>query len=168
MESCEICGFAWESVAEAEIAARMTRGATSIASILRDHAAIAGRRPEPMRWSILEYAAHVRDVLLHVRDRLIIGLIEDNPEFKPLYRDQRVDLGLYAADTVAVVGAELPMAAELFARTLAAVNTEQFDRPCQYVYPSPATRSLRWMCQQVVHEIEHHLGDIEVNIENLS
>jgi hypothetical protein len=27
---------------------------------------------------------------------------------------------------------------------------------------------LRWMCQQVVHEIEHHLGDIEVNVTNLA
>jgi hypothetical protein len=143
----------------------MIAGSNSIAAVVREHANTATIRPEPDRWSILEYAAHVRDVLLHVRDRLIIGLVENDPEFKPLYRDHRVDLHLYAADTPAVVADELEMAAQLFARTLAAVSSEQFERPCQYVYPSPATRSLRWMCQQVVHEIDHHGGDINANLE---
>ena len=167
METCEICGFAWESVAEHEIATRMTNGANEIATIVREHAASASRRPEPTRWSILEYAAHVRDVLLHVRDRLVIGLVEDNPTFKPLYADRRADLHLYAADTWPVVADELDMAAALFARTLAPLSSAQLDRACQYAYPAPATRSLRWMCQQVVHEIEHHRGDIINNIESL-
>lgn len=165
VETCEICGFAWESVAESELAQRMISGSNSIAAEVREHVLTATIRPEPNRWSILEYAAHVRDVLLHVRDRLIIGLIENDPEFKPLYRDHRVDLQLYAADTPAVVANELEMAAQLFARTLSAVSSEQFDRPCQYVYPSPATRSLRWMCQQVVHEIDHHAADINSNAQ---
>lgn len=46
------------------------------------------RRPSPDRWSANEYAAHVRDVLLTIRDRLVIGLVEDNPRFKPVYRDE--------------------------------------------------------------------------------
>lgn len=167
MEACEICGFVWESVSENKIAPRISSGANSIAAAIRENAATANVRPEPTRWSILEYGAHVRDVLLHVRDRLIIGLVEDNPAFKPLYRDQRVDMHLYAADTPSIVTNELGMAAALFARTFNATSSEQLDRPCQYVYPTESTRSLRWMGQQVVHEVEHHQGDIAENIRTL-
>lgn len=109
---------------------------------------------------MLEYAAHVRDVLLHVRDRLVIALVEDDPEFKPLYRDERVDLGLYAGDEWPVVRDELSMAAALFARTFARLPAGALTRPLQYAYPVPATRTVLWMAQQVVHEVEHHASDI--------
>lgn len=164
MEACEICGFAWESVGDDDIPTRIVEGATFISEVLRSKSASVVVRPTPDRWSTLEYAAHVRDVLLHVRDRLVIGLSEDNPEFKPLYREERVTFGLYAADTPQVVAAELDMAAALFARTFVAIGPEQLDRPCQYLYPVPATRSLRWMGQQVVHEVLHHGDDIRENL----
>jgi hypothetical protein len=162
METCEACGFAWETVADAEIAERIVAGADALAGILAapDRDTLT-ERPEPDRWSALEYGAHVRDVMLHVRDRVVIALVEDDPEFKPLYRDERVDLGLYAADEPAVVAEELRMAARLFARTFAATSGAQRERPCQYAYPTVQTRTVRWMCQQVVHEVEHHLADVE-------
>jgi S-DNA-T family DNA segregation ATPase FtsK/SpoIIIE len=125
--------------------------------------AAALRRPDvdPARWSMVEYAGHVRDVLLHVRDRLVIGLVEDNPDFKPLYRDQRVDFGLYRGDDAEIVMGELLMAAPLFSRTFARIDAAGLARPIQYAYPAPATRSILWMGQQVVHEVEHHAGDVE-------
>lgn len=164
MEVCEICGFAWESVSDDDIPTRIIRGTKIISDTLRSDRSDIAARPAPDRWSALEYAAHVRDVLLHVRDRLVIGLSEDNPEFKPLYREERVDFGLYAADTPPVVAAELDIAAALFARTFLAIRPDQLDRPCQYLYPVPATRSLRWMGQQVVHEVAHHGDDIRDNM----
>lgn len=159
-----MCGFVWETVDEAEIGPRILAGTAAIAETLRRHADVATRRPQPDRWSTLEYSAHVRDVLLHVRDRFVIGLVEDDPEFKPLYRDQRVDLGLYADDSVDVVADELATAAALFVRTLAAIGTEQLDRPCQYAFPTVRRRTLRWMGQQVVHEVEHHRSDVDANV----
>ena len=164
MEACEICGYAWESVGDDDIPTRIVEGAAFISDALRSTGARAIVRPAADRWSTLEYAAHVRDVLLHVRDRLVIGISEDNPEFKPLYREERVNFGLYAADTPQVVAAELDMAAALFARTFVAIRPEQLDRPCQYAYPAAATRSLRWMGQQVVHEVFHHGDDIRENL----
>jgi len=161
MEACEGCGFVWELVPDDEVAARVIDGAERAAALVRGGGTAADQRPEPHVWSPLEYAAHVRDVLLHVRDRFVIGLVEDNPSFKPLYRDQRVDFGLYVDDTPEVVAAELEMAAALFARTYGRLDGDQLDRPCQYAFPNLQTRSLRWMGQQAVHEVEHHLADIE-------
>jgi DinB superfamily len=163
VDSCDACGFVWAAVASDEIAPRLQSGAAHIAASLRAHRDVAARRPEPERWSMVEYASHVRDVLLHVRDRLVIGLVEDNPEFKPLYRDQRVDHGLYGDDDVDLVTAELLMAAGLFARTFERIDPTTLDRPVQYAFPTPSTRTLLWMGQQVVHEVEHHAADIDHN-----
>lgn len=60
METCEACGFVWETVADTEIAERIVSGADALAAILTtpDMDALA-RRPEPDRWSVLEYGAHL-------------------------------------------------------------------------------------------------------------
>ena len=34
----------------------------------------------------------------------------------------------------------------------------------QYGFPDPVTRTLGWMGKQAVHEIEHHLADMEENL----
>ena len=163
MERCE-CGFAWAEVSDPEIPDRIATGAAALAGFLRA-ATAPDRRPRPDRWSAVEYGAHVRDVLLHLRDRVVVTLVEDDPTFKPLYRDQRVDLGLYARDDAATVATELGTAAALFGRTWAALDADALDRPCQYAFPVPATRSVRWMGQQAVHEVEHHLGDVRADAD---
>lgn len=168
METCAGCGFAWEAVGRDEIGPRAAGGAAAIAALLAAEPEQAVHRPTPDRWSALEYAAHVRDVLLTVRDRLVIGLVEDDPGFKPLYRDERIDLGLYRLDTPDAVAAELPPAAAMFARVFEAIDPGLLSRPVQYGWPSPASRTLLWMGQQVVHEVEHHLGDVQQDLERLS
>jgi hypothetical protein len=153
----------WASVAAEQVGPRIVTAAAAVAALVRSGTGVA-TRSAPDRWSSLEYAAHVRDVLLHVRDRFVIGLVEDSPEFKPLYREERVGLGLYADDQPSVVADEVEVAAALFARTFNRIDAVQLQRLCQYAYPTVQSRSLLWMGQQVVHEAEHHLGDIEVNV----
>jgi len=158
-----VCGFAWESVPDDEIAGRVRRGGDAVADVLLAAGGGAARRPSPERWSTLEYAAHVRDVCLHVRDRVVITLVEDSPEFKLLHPGARVDLGLYAGDDPAQVAAELRTAAGLFARTFERVRPEALGRPARTTYPTATIRPLRWLAQQVVHELEHHLDDVREN-----
>ena len=167
METCEGCGFCWEAVAREEIGPRVTAGASAIAALLAAEPQWVEQRPEPERWSMLEYAAHVRDVLLTVRDRLVIGLVEDDPGFKPLYRDERVDLGLYRFDTLAAVATELAAAAAMFVRLFDAIDPGRLSRTVQYGWPAPASRTLLWMGQQAVHEAEHHLRDIREDLESV-
>ena len=161
VEACEVCGFVWASVPREQVGSRIREGARGIVATLEADPAAAVVRATPQRWSRLEYAAHVRDVLLHVRDRFVIGLAEHDPTFKPLYRDERVDLGLYRADTVALVSAELTVAAGLFARTFDQIDDAALARSVQYAYPTMQTRTLLWMGQQVLHEVEHHRADID-------
>jgi DinB superfamily len=164
METCEDCGFAWVQVDRHEIAPRTTAAAQHIASTITANADKSLVRPTVERWSALEYAAHVRDVFLSIRDRLVIGLVEDDPGFKPMYRDERISLGLYATDTATDIAAEVVAAANMLARLFEAIDPQQLDRVVQYGYPDPLPRTLLWMGQQAVHESEHHLADINENL----
>ncbi len=164
METCEDCGFAWVQVGRDEIASRSIAAAQQIANVIVANADRSRIRPTPERWSALEYAAHVRDVFLTIRDRLVIGLVEDEPGFKPLYRDQRINLGLYASDTVTDVAGELVVAANMLARLFDEIEPQLLDRIVQYGFPDPLPRTLLWMGQQAVHESEHHLADITENL----
>jgi hypothetical protein len=114
MERCEECGFAFEAAQRNEVGRRVTAAAQAIATALIDEPTRSMQRPTPERWSMTEYGAHVRDVLLTIRDRLVIGLVEHDPQFKPMYRDERISLGLYGADTPSAVAAELVAAASMF------------------------------------------------------
>lgn len=162
------CGFDDGSVSLDAVEARTLAAIAAIAEVMASNEASAAARPSAERWSIVEYAAHVRDVLLTVRDRLVIGLVEDDPGFKPLYRDERVELGLYRADPAAAVGQELASAAAMFVRLFSAIEPNSLSRTVQYGHPGPVTRTLGWMGTQAVHEAEHHLTDMEENLRLLS
>ena len=165
MESCEGCGFVWDEVPDADVATRLRAGTEMLGRLLRSTPDVASARPTPDRWSMLEYGAHVRDVLLVLRDRFVVGVVADHPEFTPMYRDERVDLGMYRGEDPAALATELEVAAGLLARMLEALTPEQLELTCQYGYPGPSTRTLRWMAAQAVHEVEHHLGDVEENLK---
>ena len=165
MESCEVCGFVWDDLVDAEVGPRIRAGTDMLARLLHSTPDVATTRPTAGRWSMLEYGAHVRDVLLVLRDRFVVGVVTDNPGFTPMYRDERVDLGMYGAEDPVALAAELEVAAALLVRMLEALSPEQLERTCQYGYPGPSTRTLRWMAAQAVHEVEHHLGDVEENLK---
>jgi DinB superfamily len=163
------CGFGDHSVATELIGERVVAGVRDVITLIGTATGqLATTQPSPGRWSALEYAAHVRDVLLTIRDRLVIGLVEDQPGFKPMYRDHRVHLGLYHADTVENVVPELLASATMFQRLFSAIDPALHDRIVLYGFPSPDPRSLLWMGRQAVHEIDHHLNDIRENFRLLS
>jgi len=159
-ESCPGCGFAWDTVDPDEIVPRVRAAVEGIVAVLHAAGDAAGRRPSAERWSAIEYAAHVRDVLLNLRDRLILGAVEDNPTPKQMHADARVALGLYAHESVPGLTRELGVATALFAKTMAALSPDQRLRPIFYGYPAPATRTLGWVAAQALHEVEHHLADV--------
>ena len=167
VQRCDECGFDYDATIPTEVGPRAGDAARAIAALLTDVADLAPKRPGPERWSGLEYAAHVRDVLITIRDRLVIGLVEDDPQFKPMYRDQRVALGLYAGDTVAAVAPEVVASASMLARLFDAIDPDALSRPVQYGFPDPERRTLLWMGRQAVHECQHHLGDMRTNVARL-
>ncbi len=158
LESCDVCGYEWDALRADEFGTRLRSAVEGFAIALRR--SDAHLRPGDGIWSTIEYSCHVRDVILNLRDRILLGAIEDNPVPHRIYADDRVALGLYANDLPETVAADLRFAAELAIRAVDALSPEQLGRPIFYPYPRPETRTLLWVTSQLLHEAEHHLDDI--------
>ena len=163
-ERCEEgCGFEWDAADPDEIGPRITERSADIAHLIADNPTPA-IRTSPEVWSPLEYAGHVRDVLFNLRDRLVVAINEDNPLCKGLFGTPRIELGLYQGDAPALVAQELTTAAALFARTWDRIPTNLRTRTMVYGYPRLADRSLTWVAAQALHEVEHHLADVQAGL----
>ena len=46
-------------------------------------------------------------------------------------------------------------------RASAAASEAQWARPLIYNFPRPARRDVEWMAHHAVHEMVHHLGDVD-------
>jgi hypothetical protein len=163
-ERCEEgCAFVWDVIDPNEIGNRIRNGAADIVQLIVVGSA-ADVRSSPDIWSPLEYAGHVRDVLFNLRDRLVVGLNEDNPLCKGLFGTPRIELGLYRGDSSALVAKELQTAASLFARTWERIPEDLRSRTMVYGYPRLNDRSLTWVAAQALHEVEHHLEDVKAGL----
>jgi hypothetical protein len=165
-EKCPGCGFVWDDIDQSDVSPRILAAAHEFADVLATPRADA--RPEPARWSVIEYGAHLRDVLLVIRDRVILAAVEECPSPPPMYRDHRVALGLYADDSASVVAGDLAVAARLFTSTFDRVAPEYAERTLIYSQLLGDERTIRWTGAQAVHESEHHLDDARENVRLLS
>ena len=163
---CGECGFDYDALDDGEVAGKLRDlGRRYRAPLTRglpgeDLDAVVRTRPAPDVWSALEYACHVRDVLLVQRERVELALAEDVPEFTPMGRDERVVTDRYNDQDPATVVEELAANAEAIGATFAALTPGQWARTGVYSYPAPIERDLRWLGRHTVHEGHHHLLDI--------
>jgi hypothetical protein len=161
VDSCDECGFVYESVGSDEVADLLRGFGPKFADRLSAPPEQLYTRPEPEVWSAVEYGCHVRDLFLIQRERLFVALVEDTPNFAPMYRDSRVELARYNSISVAQLIEELAVASRLVADTFAALEPDQWSRLCIYNFPAPTERSMVWLGQHTIHEGTHHLMDVE-------
>ena len=112
-EQCEVCGFEWDAVTAAEVPERLMQAAEGFGAVLRAGDPTLSQRPADETWSVVEYAAHVRDVMFNLRDRIVVGLAEDNPTPKAMFTDVRIDAGLYAGEDPQRLATEIEVGAGL-------------------------------------------------------
>ncbi len=117
------------------------------------------RRTRPDLWSPLEYACHVRDVLLTERERALLALRVNVPEAVPMGRDERVVHDGYAEQDPVEVAEELTVAARLLANSLDRLDAADWERQLVYNWPERCERTLRWLATHTLHEVKHHLLD---------
>jgi DinB superfamily len=164
---CDECGFVYADHGTDTVVDEISGLAARYGTRLRvpsdetDLREALRRRPEPDVWSALEYACHVRDVLLAQRERLFLTLVENRPSFAPIYRDRRVVLARYSEEKLEQVAAETELAVRLISWAFAGLDPADWDRLCIYNFPEPAEQSVLWLAQHTLHEGEHHLQDID-------
>lgn len=167
---CAECGYDYDDHREPGVVTELGNAARDCATRLRAAAAsdpapnrtgVLRRRPDPDVWSALDYACHVRDVLLTQRERILAALVEDGPSFTPMYREQRVVSARYADEDPVVVADQIDTAGPLVVHVLAGFDDDAWQRQCVHNFPTPTTRTLAWVASHTLHEVSHHLGDID-------
>ena len=166
MDHCDDCGYTYSLHGKVSVVSEILglgdrfRSALVRPSTDSSDNYLATRRPSPEVWSAVEYGCHVRDVLLAQRERLFQALVEEEPTFVPIYRDQRVVLARYGDQIPEQVADEISFAATLTAWAFGGLDDSAWNRTCIYNFPEPSERTLLWLAQHTLHEGEHHLIDI--------
>jgi hypothetical protein len=159
--TCAECGFVHDLTPDPALPAAVGEYAAAYARLLSAEAPTAlRRRSAPHVWSPLEYACHVRDVLLVQRERVLAALRRNTPVAEPMGREERVEHDGYARQLPQDVARQLRDAALMFAGVLHRLSPADWDRRLVYTYPEPEERSLRWVAAYTVHELRHHLWDM--------
>jgi len=161
MTVCPECGFTYGAAPRRELGVMLSMAAAAYSSRLAADPASVHRRRSPEEWSPLEYSCHVRDVMLMQRDRVYVALVEDEPTFKPMYRDERVAFDRYDTQRPSVVADQIAMAADLLSRAFDGLEQAQWSRQLIYGFPDPARRDVEWVAHHTLHELVHHLMDID-------
>jgi hypothetical protein len=167
VQTCEQCGFSWDRLTRAEISRRIGDAVETIVAIVVHSGVSGATRPSPGRWSTLEYAGHLRDVLVSIRERIVLASIVDVPVGQPIFRDERIDLGFYTQDTASDVAAELQVMTYLFLKTVATLPDGFEGRKLVYSTRTPVEITISGAMLNALHECEHHLGDIQANVRLL-
>ncbi len=162
VERCDECGFDYDGVGRATVPDALRALATDYRRILVATPTAALRaHPLPGTWSALEYGCHYRDVLRAQRQRVLLALAEEEPEFVSMRRDERVLEEDYNGQPPSAVAGELRGAAEALAGTLAGLDEPRWTRTGVYNWPVRRVRTVEWIGRHTVHEGVHHLLDID-------
>jgi hypothetical protein len=118
----------------------------------------ATARFRPDRWSVLEYACHVRDVFRVYDGRLARMLDEDGPRYDNWDQDETASSEGYHTQDPVVVGPELVDAAEVVASRFDGVGADQWARTG--FRSDGATFTIESFARYFVHDPVHHLWDV--------
>ncbi|MCE7001566.1 DinB family protein [Kibdelosporangium philippinense] len=159
MDHCSECGFTYDLTEYPAAAQTISAGVADFVEILRSDANLRNR-PSPDVWSPLEYACHVRDVLLVQRERVLLARRTETPVCVPMGRDERAEHEGYNDQEPESVARQLVDSADLFCNVLNRLAEADWQRTLIYSYPEPETKSLQWVAVHTVHEVHHHLLDV--------
>ncbi|MGO3022221.1 MAG: DinB family protein [Brevibacterium sp.] len=152
---CSECGFTG------------TEDPTGVPSTLAEAAATwqtvltradATERRSPDRWSDVEYASHMRDVLDEFRRRTERMLAETDPTLDNFDGDAVAVDADYAHQNPAEVAPALRANAESYAGLLSQVSGEEWDR--RGFRADAHSFTVTSLTLYGLHEVRHHLGDV--------
>ncbi|MFZ0169978.1 MAG: DinB family protein [Candidatus Dormiibacterota bacterium] len=115
------------------------------------------QRPSAKVWSPLEYATHLRDVLLLFARRIRAILATTEPELEVVSHDDLVAKGGYNRFDPQVVAGQINDAAQGLAAILEMLAPADFGRRG---FREGEQRTILALAQRAAHESQHHLLDM--------
>ena len=155
-ERCPDCGFEAASVAGEEIPGLVTASTLPWPAVLGRPDASA--RPDPVTWSPLEYACHVRDVCRIFRERLALMLGQDTPAFANWDQDATAVEDRYGEQDRGRVGREVVEAGAALSTAFARVPDDAWGRTG--IRSDGSAFTVLTLGQYGLHDLVHHLWDV--------
>ena len=156
---CPECGFAAGAIAREEVPALLRANAESWRRYFAENGAESLRtRPDPAKWSPLEYACHVRDCNKVYLLRVGLMLEEDDPQYPNWDQDATAVEDKYNEQDPDAVIAELVDTTESVAKRFESVSADQWDRTGHRSDGSDFT--IESLARYFVHDPIHHLWDV--------
>ncbi len=168
-ERCEECGFDATRLTTADATTALRSFGRRWKEMFEDVPEdLLRARPSPDRWSALEYAAHTRDTIAMNSWGMNEVLKGESPSFPEIQPDPpaavAADHGYNALDPSTVVG-ELGANAERMAARAERELPEHWGRTGTI---GGAEVDADYLLKHVVHELSHHLRDVENGLKQLS
>jgi hypothetical protein len=155
-QPCGECGFDSAAVTGRDVPALVRNAVARWQTVLARADATA--RPEPQRWSALEYGCHLRDVFDIFAGRTGLMLVEDNPTFANWDQDETALADRYWEQSPGVVSAQLAAAGAKVAEQFSAVREDQWQRVG--LRSNGSVFTVDSLGRYFVHDVVHHLWDV--------
>jgi hypothetical protein len=155
-QPCPECGFDTSSFPREQVGALLRANAAAWPSLLAGPDATV--RPQPDKWSALEYGCHVRDVFRVYDGRLQLMLAEDDPLYPNWDQDETAVQQRYAEQDAAQVSDDLVAAAAGLADRFDGVAGDQWLRPGRR--SDGAEFTVETIARYFIHDPVHHLYDV--------
>jgi hypothetical protein len=152
---CPECGFDTQGFTAEAIPGMIMANAAAWQSALEGD---ARTRPQPDKWSPVEYACHVRDVFRLYDQRLELMLSQDDPQFPNWDQDETAVADRYGEQDPAEVAAALRQAAFAIAGRFETVTGDQWRRTGSR--SDGARFTVETFARYLVHDPVHHLYDV--------
>jgi hypothetical protein len=153
---CPECGFDTQGFRIEAVPGMIMANAAAWPDVLAADAARV--RPEPGKWSPLEYGCHVRDVFWLYDQRLELMLGQDDPLFPNWDQDETAVADRYAEQDPAAVAAALRQAALALAGRFERVTGDQWQRTG--IRSDGARFTVETFARYFIHDPVHHLYDV--------
>ena len=163
VNQCAECGFDYGALEQSRLAGEITQQAALLASITtRSSTRTLRTRSRPDVWSPLEYACHVRDVLEVQRLRVREATTTQRPVFSSMRREELLAERRYNESDPAAVAQDVVTGATVLADLLDSLTPPEWAAEGIYNFPTTQARSVEWIARHTVHEVVHHLRDLEL------
>ena len=163
VRTCDECSFDWDLAADGVLRAiaSFPDGYRTRLDRFRcaPDARVIRRRPSPVIWSALEYAAHVRDVIDFYADRMDRVLNEERPQMTGANFSSMPERRGYLTEDPAVVVDEIARSAAVVEKRLRSLSAAQWARVGIGV--DGDERTLLVLARRLAHDGQHHLLDLD-------
>jgi hypothetical protein len=153
---CPECGFETASISREDVPGLLRDNAMSWVLVLA--APDVSARPEPGKWSPLEYACHVRDCNRVYDHRLHLMLTEDDPEYPNWDQDETAVASRYNEQNPEQVAVELVEAATVLAARFESVSGDVWRRTGRR--SDGSNFDIESIARYFIHDPLHHLWDV--------